>query len=45
MAEVLEARNVTVTATGLEIALAPGQVLDLRGIFDVGILYDDISFI
>jgi hypothetical protein len=43
--DVLAPENVVVTALGLELTLAPGHVLDLRGVFDVGVLYDDISFI
>jgi hypothetical protein len=45
MEDVLAAENVTVTALGLELTLAQGHVLDLRGIFDANLLYDDISFI
>ncbi len=45
VAEILDPVNVTVTATGLEIRLAPGHVVDLDGVFDVGVLYDDISII
>ena len=43
--DVLAPENIAVTALGLELTLAPGHVLDLRGIFDAGLLYDDISFI
>ncbi len=43
--DVLAAENITVTALGLELTLAPGHVLDLRGVFDATLLYDDISFI
>jgi Ca2+-binding RTX toxin-like protein len=45
VAELLQPDNVVVTALGLEISVALGHVIDIRGIFDVGILYDDISFI
>ncbi len=45
LAEVLDDANVTVTSAGLELTLAPGHVLDLRGIFDASQLYDDISFV
>lgn len=45
LAEVLDAQNVTLTDRGLELALAPGHVLQLWGVHDVNLLYDDISFI
>jgi serralysin len=45
VAEILDPGNVTLTATGLQIWLAPGHMLDLDGVFDVGVLYDDISII
>ncbi len=43
--DVLAPGNVMVTALGLELTLAQGHVLDLRGVFDATLLYDDISFI
>ncbi|WP_309667651.1 calcium-binding protein, partial [Tabrizicola sp.] len=43
--QLLASDNVTVTATGLILALASGATLDIRGIFDASLLVDDIVFL
>jgi hypothetical protein len=43
--DILDPANVTVTAAGLNIVVAPGHVLDLHGIFDATILYNDLTIL
>lgn len=45
LSELLHSDNVSLTSVGLELFVAPGHVLDIRGVFDAGLLYDDITFI